>query len=257
MPDSLSRPPSAKDAPGFTSDAHRWASAGAFATGADIYDVVRPGYPAQVSSLLDGFPLIADIGAGTGKLTEDLVASHEVVALDPSVDMARILRARLNIPTWQATAEATALADDSIDAAACAQTWHWVDVEKASAELDRVIRPGGRIVLAWNTLDVSHPWILRLARIIHSGDIQREGFLPAVTDPWRITQEWRGRWTQYLTTDQVYLLAQTRSYWLRSSDSVRQKVTDSLRWYLFDRLEYQPGQLLAIPYRTDAFVLER
>lgn len=258
MRDSLSRPASAKDAPGFSDAAHRWASAGAFARGADVYDTVRPSYPAEVSSLIDDAQHVVDIGAGTGKLTASLINDHRTVyALDPSPDMTRVLRARFGIPVWRATAEATALAEHSVDAATIAQTWHWVDPRAASAELDRIVAPGGRVLLVWNTLDVSHPWVLRLARIIHSGDIQREGFLPEVHAPWEIDQELRTRWVQHLRTDEVYLLAQTRSYWLRSGHKVRSKVTENLRWYLFERLGFQPGQLLPIPYRTDAFLLLR
>lgn len=258
MRDSLSRPASAKEAPGFTDAAHRWASAGAFAAGADVYDVVRPSYPAEVTELVGDAKTVVDVGAGTGKLTASLIDGHRtVLALDPSPDMTRVLRDQFAIPVWRATAEVTGLAPDSVDAATVAQTWHWVDTRAASAEMDRIVAPGGRVVLAWNTLDVSHPWVLRLARIIHSGDIQREGFLPVVHDPWRITREVRTRWVHHLRTDEVYLLAQTRSYWLRSSEKIRQRVAENLRWYLFERLEFQPGQLLPIPYRTDAFLLER
>ncbi len=257
MRDSLSRPASAKDAPGFSDAAHRWASAGAFAHGADIYDSVRPSYPPEVTELIDAARSVVDIGAGTGKLTASLLCGREVLALDPSRDMTRVLKNRFDIPVWRATAEATGLAQDSVDAATVAQTWHWVDVRAACTELDRIIRPGGSVVLAWNTLDVSHPWILRLARIIHSGDIQREGFLPEVDDPWRIERELRCRWHQNLTTDEIFLLAQTRSYWLRSDEKIRDRVAENLRWYLFDRLGFAPGQLLSIPYRTDAFLLRR
>lgn len=257
MRDSLSRPASAKSTPGFSNAAHRWASAGAFAQGADVYHKVRPGYPGQLVELLSAHRTIVDVGAGTGKLTESLVGNHRVLALDPSPDMTRMLWARLRIPTWRATAEATGLAPDSVDAAVSAQTWHWVDTGLASAEMDRVVRDDGELVLCWNTLDVSHPWILRLARIIHSGDIQKEGFYPTVSSPWTLRRELRTRWVQHLTTDEIYLLAQTRSYWLRSSEKIRARVTENLRWYLFDRLGFHPGQLLAVPYRTDAFVYAR
>ncbi|AGF72407.1 class I SAM-dependent methyltransferase [Corynebacterium halotolerans] len=243
--------------PQFHDDAHRHVGARAFATGADIYDDVRPGYPADVVSLLAGAHRVADVGAGTGKLTTALVdAGHEVVASDPSPDMVRVLAAR-GLPTVRATAETTALADASVDAVACAQTWHWVDTLRASAEFDRVVRPGGKVLLVWNNLDVSHPWIHRLARIMHSGDVHKEGFIPPVAAPWRITHTLRTRWIQHLTPEQIHLLTQTRSYWLRSDEKVRARVTENLRWYLFDRLEFAPGQLLAIPYRCDAFVLER
>lgn len=255
--DSLSRPASAKEAPEFLDAAHRHRSASAFRAGADVYDTVRPGYPDPVIDLVAGARTVVDVGAGTGKLTSRLIAAgHEVLACDPSADMVRVL-ARLGVPVWRSTAEATALADASVDAVACAQTWHWVDAVAACGELDRVVRPGGRVVLVWNNLDVSHPWILRLARIMHSGDIQRPGFLPQVHAPWRISSELRTGWIQHLRTGQVHRLMQTRSYWLRSSERVRRRMTDNLNWYLFERLGFHDGQLLPIPYRTDAFVLER
>ncbi|MGD7003681.1 class I SAM-dependent methyltransferase [Corynebacterium halotolerans] len=251
-------PRSRRDLPRFPAEAERIRAGRAFDTGARRYDAVRPGYPPEVLTLLAGHRQIADVGAGTGKLTAQLRdAGHELVALDPSPDMARVLRERVGVPVWRATAEATALADAAVDALACAQTWHWVDVDRASTEFDRVVRPGGAVLLVWNNLDVSQPWILRLSRIMHAGDIHKEGFLPWVSAPWRIDEVLRTTWTQYLTPEQLYLLTQTRSYWLKSSAAVREKVTANLRWYLYDRLGFQPGQLLAVPYRCDAFVLRR
>lgn len=251
------RKASAKDAPEFADAAHRYRSASAFRTGADNYDLVRPGYPPEIVGLVAGYERVVDLGAGTGKLTASLIdAGHDVLASDPSDDMVRVL-ARLGIPVWRATAEHTSLVDAAVDAVTCAQTWHWVNAAAACRELDRVVRPGGRVMLAWNNLDVSHPWILRLARIMHSGDIQRPGFLPAVHAPWSIVEEVRTRWVQHLRTDQLHDLMASRSYWLRSDETVRARMTENLRWYLHDRLGFHEGQLLPIPYRTDAFVLER
>lgn len=253
------RPASGKDTPGFADDSHRQRAAWAFRTGAQTYDDVRPGYPPQVVELIAGHRVVADLGAGTGKLTAALVgAGHEVLASDPSPDMVRVLQERLpGVPVWRATAEATSLAEACVDAVTCAQTWHWVDAAAACVELDRVVRPGGRVVLVWNNLDVSHPWVLRLTRIMHSGDVQRPGFLPQVHAPWSVTGELRTGWVQHLRTGQVHDLMASRSYWLRSDEKVRARMTRNLSWYLHERLGFQEGELLAIPYRTDAFVLER
>lgn len=49
----------------------------------------------------------------------------------------------------------------------------------------------------------------------------------------------------------------SRSYWLRADERIRERMNRNLRWYLFERLGFQEGQLLPIAYRTDAFVLTR
>ena len=69
-----------------------------------------------------------------------------IVACDPSGDMTRVFHTVLpEVPVWRATAEATGLVDDAVDALTCAQTWHWVDAEAASREADRVVRDGGAL----------------------------------------------------------------------------------------------------------------
>ncbi|APT92565.1 SAM-dependent methyltransferase [Corynebacterium phocae] len=251
------RRPSAKDAPSFTSHLARTDAAQAFSQGAETYQDVRPGYPDEVAALLAGFPSVVDIGAGTGKFTEAL-GNHTVYALDPSADMCRVLRNKGGALVWRAKAEATALPAASVHAASCAQTWHWVDSPAACAELDRIIRPGGRVVLVWNTLDVTaHPWVLRLSRIMHSGDVQKEGFYPEVGAPWEITQELRLKWEDTTTPERLHQLMHTRSYWLRAKEKTQLRMTHNLNWYLFEHLGFAQGQHITLPYRTDAFVLER
>ncbi|MGP5506282.1 class I SAM-dependent methyltransferase [Corynebacterium flavescens] len=251
------RKPSEKEGPSFGDPSLRQRSAQAFRAGADTYDDVRPGYPQEVAELIIGARTVLDVGAGTGKFTATL-RNERVFACEPSGDMARVFRQRLNYPLWRATAEATALAPDSLDAVACAQTWHWVDVAAASTEFDRILRPGGVILLAWNTLAVEDdPWILRLARIMHSGDIQRPGFLPEVSKPWRIDNTLCLKWDHLLSPAQLHALMHTRSYWLRNSARIRERMTNNLNWYLYEHMGFSEEEKLHIPYRTDAFVLVR
>ena len=113
------------------------------------------------------------------------------------------------------------------------------------------------LVLVWNTLDVTHPWVLRLTRISHSGDVHREGFYPTIDPPWVLHEERRIKWVQMVTTDDLFRLARSRSYWLRANEAIRDKVEANLSWYLFERLGFDPGDLVPLPYRTDAFVYRR
>lgn len=243
--------------PLFKTEQQRTIAAKAFETGADTYADIRPGYPAEALELLEHRPEgpILDVGAGTGKLTEQL--KGEVWALDPSRDMLAQLRASISVPTWQATAEATALPDASVTAAVSAQTWHWVDVPRASAEMDRIIAPGGPLVLMWNTLDVRVPWVHRLTRIMHAGDVQKPGFFPEVALPWSLAREIRTEWQQVLQAQDLFRLMATRAYWLRNGEKVRQKMTSNLTWYLYEHLGFGPDSEVQLPYRCDAFRYER
>jgi len=260
-PDRRHFKPSGKEAPGFADAAARAFTAGAFTAGAADYDDVRPTYPPEVAALVSDAVSLIDVGAGTGKLTSTLLErgrGRRVWAVDPSISMLRVLRAAYpHVPVWRATAEATGLRDGVVDAYVSAQTWHWVDTDAASAEADRVVSPGGSLMLCWNTLDVSHPWVLRLSRISHSGDVHREGFYPAVAAPWRLERELRTRWFQAVTPEDLFALARTRSYWLRANAATRQKVEANLSWYLYERLGFDRGQPVPLPYRTDAFLYRR
>lgn len=251
------RKASKKEAPTFAEPEQRQRSAQAFRSGADTYDDVRPAYPPEVAELILDAQTVVDIGAGTGKFTATL-RNPRVWACDPSEDMARVFRRRLSLPIWRATAESTALATSCVDAVTCAQTWHWLDAAAACREFDRILRPQGVILLAWNTLAVEQdPWILRLARIMHSGDIQRPGFLPKFASPWRIDKTLRLSWDHLLSPAQLHLLMHTRSYWLRNGPGIRQRMTANLDWYLYEHMGSRAEEKLKIPYRTDAFVLAR
>jgi SAM-dependent methyltransferase len=125
---------------------------------ADDYERGRPGYsPDVVDAIrraldLPGGARVADVGAGTGKLTRALVAGgFDVVAVEPLAGLRARLRAEVpGIEPLDGTAEALPLADASVDAVVCADAFHWFDGPRAVAEFARVIRPGGALALLWN-----------------------------------------------------------------------------------------------------------
>jgi ubiquinone/menaquinone biosynthesis C-methylase UbiE len=137
---------------------------------ADAYDRGRPGYPAAAVAWLTGEePLtVLELGAGTGKLTEQLVAlGHDVHATDPDEAMLEILRTNLpGVRTSVGGAEEIPAADNSYDVVVGAQCFHWFDHERALPEIRRVLKPRGRLSLVWNFRDERIPWIKKLGRII-------------------------------------------------------------------------------------------
>ena len=124
-----------------------------FASVADCYERARPGYPlAAIEWTLGSFGRVLDLGAGTGKLTRQLVAlGYETVAVEPLAEM--LAELRLAVPEAEAyggRAEAIPLTDKSQDAVVAAQAFHWFDAPRALAEIARVLRSGGRLGLLWN-----------------------------------------------------------------------------------------------------------
>ena len=115
---------------------------------AEVVDV--PGLPPTATVL--------DLGAGTGKLTRLLVTAFDiVVAVEPAEAMRRLLETLCpEAEALAGTGQEVPLADASVDAVFAAQAFHWFDDERAVAEIVRVLRPGGALVLMWNV--PAGPW---------------------------------------------------------------------------------------------------
>lgn len=110
---------------------------------------------------------VVDIGAGPGFLAAEMVTEGaRVVAVDPSASMRELARARgVEFEVVDGSAEALPLPDAAVDAAVATQVLEYVpDVAGALAEIRRVLRPGGRVLLLDTDWD-SVVW--------HSGDADR------------------------------------------------------------------------------------
>jgi len=107
------------------------------------------GDPGQAKGALKA--TVADIGAGTGKLTKLLLERFEyVIAVEPNADMRSKLPVLPNLRVMDGSAEATGLPDHSVDAVTCAQAFHWFDGEKFKHECLRILKPGGRVFVVYN-----------------------------------------------------------------------------------------------------------
>lgn len=111
---------------------------------------------------------MADLGAGTGKLTRQLVAlGYDVVAVEPLPEMAERLRAAVpGVAVLDGSAESIPLPDGSADAVVAAQAYHWFDPAVALPEIARVLRPGGTLGIVWNARDDGEPWVARLSELL-------------------------------------------------------------------------------------------
>ncbi|MFT3762675.1 MAG: methyltransferase domain-containing protein [Pseudoxanthomonas sp.] len=126
----------------------------------------RPDYPAALPMWLHEEmgvarnAKVADIGAGTGISSKMLLdAGHAVVAVEPNAAMrAAALEWLGGNPDFSATdgnAEATGLADASVDLVAAAQAFHWFDQAAVKPEWRRILRhrdgKPGLVAIWWNS----------------------------------------------------------------------------------------------------------
>ncbi len=110
---------------------------------------------------------VADIGAGTGKLTATLVGlGAEVTAVEPDPQMlAELQRAMPEVRSAPGSAEEMPLPDGSVDAVVAGQAMHWFDMDRAMPEIARVLTPGGVFAGLWNVDDDRVGWVADLAEM--------------------------------------------------------------------------------------------
>ncbi len=226
-----------------------------FGSQAAAYERGRPSYPPEAIDWLlpPGARDVLDLGAGTGKLTARLVERGlDVVAVDPIAEMLEVLASALpGTPALLGSAEQIPLPDNSVDAVLVAQAWHWFDPARAIPELVRVLRPGGRLGLVWNTRDERLGWVKELGTIIgreDARDVVDAGVsLPA---PFGDIESHQVEWTNYLTPQALIDLVASRSYCITSPHAVRTKTLDQVRNLLATHPALVGSTGLALPYIT-------
>jgi SAM-dependent methyltransferase len=137
-----------------------------FSDRVENYVRYRPGYPPEVVRALRAecglaaSHAVADIASGTGIWTRLLLENgNSVFGVEPNAEMRaageRLLAAfpKFGFPSFisvAGTAEATTLADHSVDFVTAAQAAHWFDRVRSRREFVRILKPGGWLVLMWN-----------------------------------------------------------------------------------------------------------
>lgn len=234
-----------------------------FGAAADTYEAGRPSYPAEAVAWMlqpvreGGRALrVADVGAGTGKLTRVIVESGaEVIAIDPDLGMLERLRANVvGVPTFVGRAESLPLPDAALDAVVLGQAWHWVDVPTASAEVVRVLRVGGVLGMVWNIRDERTPWVRRLTAAMHGShaeEMMADGG-PDVAPPFGDLEEHSWRWTRPMTRDDLFAMARSRSYVLTAEPAERARIERALA-ELCDDIGAVADAVVDLPYVTRAF----
>lgn len=131
---------------------------------ADLYDRARPSYPPELVDEVLAYAgagesdRALEVGAGTGKATV-LFADRglEVVALEPSAEMARVAWANLagyeNVTIEQTEFERWRPNDRPFRLVFSAQAWHWISPEVRFVAARAALQDGGALAPFWNVPD--------------------------------------------------------------------------------------------------------
>ncbi|HYZ75839.1 MAG TPA: class I SAM-dependent methyltransferase [Gaiellaceae bacterium] len=137
----------------------------AFGRAARDYERGRPSWPEplldEVAGELGLGPesTVLDLAAGTGKLTRQLVPRFgRVVAVEPDEAMLAVLAEVVpEAEPLAGSAEAIPLPEDAVDAVFVAEAFHWFASDATVAEIVRVLRSRGGLVVLWNTQNRHDP----------------------------------------------------------------------------------------------------
>lgn len=153
---------------------------------AGYYEKGRPEYAADmIHDIVSGMQqehqekpafTIADIGAGTGKFTKQLLEAlggtktvADIFCAEPNNDMRKAAKEKLsqyaNCHIVDGSAAATTLAGGSVDYVTAAQAFHWFDVEQFRCECRRILKNGGTVFLIWNIRDMQTGFVQELCDI--------------------------------------------------------------------------------------------
>lgn len=266
---------------------HEVAIAG-FGGSADVYDRSRPTYPPDaVAHFVDVLGIgpgrrVCDLAAGTGIFTR-LIADRgaTLVACEPVAGMRTELRRHLpDLPVAAGTAEHLPFATGSLHAVTIMQALHWFDGPAATAELHRVLPPGGRVGFAWNARDRSVDWIDRVWAVmdrvekrapwrVHDSAPSETG--EPVDDPNGWTQGRAGAFTtgfspvtyrrffheQPVTPERVVERVAGVSHVQVLPEPDRRAVLDEVRDIVSTHPDTAGQTSLALPYRVDCYWTER
>ena len=227
-----------------------------FGTVAEAYDRGRPAYPEEAVTWLTGgeAKVVLELGAGTGKLTRQLVdAGHAVFATDPDEAMLEVLHERVpEVSAKVATAEDIPANDRSVDVVVVAQAFHWFDHEVALPEIARILKPGGHVALVWNSRDERIPWVRKMGDLLGRQDLDTSSAQHLVhSDLFGFMEETSFKHWQEVNRESILDLARSRSSYLVMEEAEQEQHLEEVLAFYDDYGRGMDG--MQIPYVTRCY----
>jgi ubiquinone/menaquinone biosynthesis C-methylase UbiE len=211
-----------------------------FESVAEQYERARPEYAdaavdwvAERLGLVPGSRVL-DLGAGTGKLTRQLVRRGlDVVAVEPGDEMRGVLqRVVPGAEALAGTAEAIPLPDGSVDAVSAGQAFHWFDLEAALPEMARVLRGGG-LALLWNMWDENDALLSAVDELLapHRPPAARESTIEESLrgSVFRRAEEFDARQVRPMTGEQLVEWAGSTSGMINAPRAEQERIAAEIR----------------------------
>lgn len=143
--------------------------------------IYRPGYSISVLNAILRYTkldhksdvVVADVGAGTGKLTENLMKINlSGYAIEPNDAMReegiKLFGDNKQFKWLKGHAEKTGLNKESIDYVLMGSSFHWTDTTAALIEFHRILKPNGWFTALWNPRNIercyTEPIVERIIR---------------------------------------------------------------------------------------------
>src|SRR6266852_424475 len=146
---------------------------------ATAYSKYRPGYPAEILSILkseiafDQGKTVADIGSGTGLLSKLFLQNgNTVYGVEPNDEMRSHAEQTLStFPGFisiRGRAESSTLKDASIDLITVGQALHWFDRDPTIREFARILKTNGHLCVLYNDRNIDDPFMQGYEAVVQS-----------------------------------------------------------------------------------------
>ncbi len=208
---------------------------------------------------------VADIGAGTGKLTKELLKQGLTVrSVEPNDAMRAIgIQNTTGKPvTWSAgTGEHTGLPSRTFHAAFFGSSFNVVDKTKTLAEVCRILGPNGWFGCRWNHRDLNDPVQLQVESIIKNS-IPSYSYGSRREDPTSVIEA-QGRFSPVTRIERSFTWNMSRSdiitAWKSHATLRRQAKTEAIFDAIIRDIETylgSRGAMIAVPYTTRIYLAQ-
>jgi ubiquinone/menaquinone biosynthesis C-methylase UbiE len=214
--------------------------------------------------------VVADVGAGTGKLTENLIAlGLNGYAVEPNDAMRaegqRLCGAERPFLWSKGSGEDTGLGAASVDWVLMASSFHWTDPSRSLPEFHRILKPGGFFTALWNPRDLQaselhrgieqeiHERVPLLKRVSSGSKTYTEGLEQTLVST--------GHFSGVVFCEGAHQVSMTPERYLGAWRSVNDiqaqagpEVFERLMLAISDRVRHLPE--VVVPYRTRAWTVQ-